>query len=247
MTKSRGNKWSFSRINTFDNCPYEFELLYLRGTEGEQNVFAEFGSFVHKILEMYYKGELTEFDLTNYYAEHYKENVVSPFPKFISGDKYYSDGLKYLSEFTSVNDEYEVLGVEKFITTEIDGEQFVGIIDLLLKDKKTGGPVVYDHKSKGEFKSKKELAHYLRQLYLYTHWVYENYGVFPTKLVFNLFRKNEKIECDFDEEEYENTLKWFKDKIAEIKSTKEFKEKDVADFYCKNLCSCRNFCEKGLE
>lgn len=244
---SLGSNWSFSRISTYDTCPYEFYLVYKQGAESEQNVFAQYGSYVHSILEKYYNDELTEFDLSDYYREHYKEEVNLTFPKFINGDKYFADAYAYLSNITSVKDKYNILGVEKFIKTKINGYNFNGIIDLLLEDKETKDLVVYDHKSKGEFKSKKELANYARQLYLYSHWVKETYGKFPTLLIFNLFRKGEEIVIPFKEEDYNATLEWFTSKIEEINLTEEYSAKKKSDFYCKNLCGVRNLCEKGLE
>lgn len=250
MTKRcLGKYWSFSRISTFDNCPYEFKLTYIDNIDGESNVFAEYGTFVHSILEKLYKGELTVFDLVDYYDEHYKEKVVSEFPPYIDADKYYQTGRAYFENYEPITSKYDVVGVEKRVNIDIEGNRFMGIIDLLLKDKETGEFIVYDHKSKSGFKSKKELKKYARQLYLYAYYVKQKYNVLPSKLVFNLFRKGEEVEINFNEKEYEDTLKWFKNEIEAIKSTAEdgFNQKAEADFYCKNLCNVRMWCEKGVE
>ena len=45
--------WSFSRLNSFKTCPYEWYLQYIEGISGEDNFYAEFGSYCHKILEKY--------------------------------------------------------------------------------------------------------------------------------------------------------------------------------------------------
>lgn len=242
-----GDYWSFSRISTFENCPYEFKLIYIDNVVGESNVFAEYGTFIHSILEKLYKGKLTVFDLVDYYDEHYQEKVVSDFPQYIDPDKYYETGRAYFENYEPITDKYDVIGVEKRVDISINGNRFVGVIDLLLKDKNTGEYVIYDHKSKSAFKSKKELKRYARQLYLYAYYVEQKYGVLPSKLVFNLFRKGEEIEIPFNDEEYNETLEWFKNEIEAIQSTSDFEQKSEADFYCKNLCNVRMWCERGVE
>lgn len=55
--------WSFSSINTYDTCPHCFKLIYLNNVRKVDNAFAEFGKFVHYLLEKYYKGEIEFFEL----------------------------------------------------------------------------------------------------------------------------------------------------------------------------------------
>lgn len=247
MTSHGTKYWSFSRVSTYNDCPYAFELIYNRHIESASNALAEFGSFIHEILEKYYNNELNEFELTDYYESNYKLKVVSKFPKYLSQESYYNKGYEYLANFSSVKNKYEVIGVEIPVRANINGYNFYGIIDLLLKDKESGEYVVYDHKSKSEFKSKKEKAHYLRQLYLYSYYVFKNYKKYPAKLIFNMFRKGEEIETAFDEDAFNEAIDWFTNTIKEIESTVEFKEKEKPDFYCRELCGVREFCDNGLE
>jgi len=47
---------SYSRLNTFKNCPRQFEYLYiLKSVKDEGNIHTEYGERVHKSLEMYGK------------------------------------------------------------------------------------------------------------------------------------------------------------------------------------------------
>jgi len=59
--------WSFSRVNSFQKCPYCWYLEYFlsegESPPSEENAFAEIGSLIHKILEKYVKGELEMFDM----------------------------------------------------------------------------------------------------------------------------------------------------------------------------------------
>lgn len=54
--------------------------------------------------------------------------------------------MTYLAEFDGFPG-FEIIGVEKEFNSMIAGEQFVGIIDLLLRDKKTDEIVIVDFKS----------------------------------------------------------------------------------------------------
>ena len=51
----------------------------------------------------------------------------------------------------------EILSVEERFELDIRGNPFVGIADLVLRDKRDGGIIVIDHKSKSMQSMKKEL------------------------------------------------------------------------------------------
>ena len=37
--------WSFSRLNSFYNCPYEWYLKFIECKQGRKNYFGQYGSF----------------------------------------------------------------------------------------------------------------------------------------------------------------------------------------------------------
>lgn len=39
-------QWSFSRLNSYYNCPYEWKLHYLECNKSENGFFGEYGSLV---------------------------------------------------------------------------------------------------------------------------------------------------------------------------------------------------------
>ena len=47
--------WSYSRIKAFDDCHYRWYLQYIRRLHGKDMFFASYGSFMHKLIELYYK------------------------------------------------------------------------------------------------------------------------------------------------------------------------------------------------
>ena len=58
--------YSYSKVKSFYNCPFYFFKNYLDRPEDfvpEGHGTSEFGSYVHKILEMYEKGELDNIKL----------------------------------------------------------------------------------------------------------------------------------------------------------------------------------------
>lgn len=244
--------WSFSRLNSFGHCPHEWKMHYLCGQYGMGSAMAQFGSFVHHILEMYLKGELDLFELPIYYDDHYAENVTLSFPhnNYVDlADKYYHQGLEYFENFDWDLSDYDILGVEKEVRFEYQGYQFVGYIDVLLRDKRDGKLVICDHKSstlkflKNGNISKTDIAHFeefKKQLLIYSHAVMQEYGEGSVKaLQWNLFRLGKIYTIPWSKREYEEAMKWAVDTIAQIRAETEWRPAPSA-FYCRELCSQRN-------
>lgn len=233
-----------------------FFLTYIKKEKQLQNAFAEWGSFGHSLLERYYKDQLELFEIATQYEVEYQNKVVQSFPpnSFVDlAEKYYQDGLKYFSHFEGLPDHYIVLAVEKKISVSINSLPFVGIVDLILKDKTDNGIIIVDHKSKSKFKNKTEQQEYARQLYLYSMYVKEKYGVYPKELQFNMFRAGEVITIPFDINDLQKAVQWFTDTVVAIYQEIEFKDKfDVCDnlsqddFFCNELCGSREICEQSI-
>ena len=185
--------WSYSRLTAFEDCPYGWFLKYIEGLPSKSNFFAEYGSFIHKILQMFYDGELSKNQLPLYYLDQFSKEIKTMPPKATTWNNYYSQGYRYLSSFKPVCKKPN--GVERKVQFEVSGKMFTGIVDLDFQDSEL---CIVDHKSrilKGR-KTKKEsatLGSYLRQLYLYAIPIYEIYHKYPDKLGFNCFRSQEMI------------------------------------------------------
>ena len=255
--------YSFSRISSFYNCPYEWRSVYIDCESRDGSAMAQFGSLIHKILEMYFKGELDFFELTDYYEKNFDNFVTYEFPAnpHVSlYNKYYQAGIEYLDNFTFDFKKYEVLGIEKRVTFNIGNYDFVGCIDLLLGDKVTGEIIILDHKSAsiGILKSgkiaKKDREHFedfKRQLYLYSIPIIEEYGKVD-KLKWNLFKEQKFIEIPWKEDEYNESIRWAEQTIKNIENETEWNiNKEMIEaqeqgkyppFYCMNLCSQRFRC-----
>ena len=186
------------------------------------------------------------FELADVYAAEYDEAVrhyFPPFPKGMAGT-YYDEGLAYFQSFDGFGDQYEVLSVEERFEIDIGGNPFVGIADLVLRDKETGGITVIDHKSKSMQSIKKSLQECTRQLYTYAAYVKQRFGAFPEMLRFNMFRYNTFIDEPFTMESYEETMRWITDTIARIRAEREWKVSS-SGYFCKFICSTRNGCPIG--
>ena len=182
-------QWSFSRLNSYYQCPYEWRLHYVECNKSENGFFGEYGSLIHKILEKYEKGELSLFELNEYYEEHFNKDVPHDAPpnKYVNiRQSYYDKGVDYFNNIDLDLERYEVLGVELKVEFKINGKDFVGYIDLLVQDKENGEIIIIDHKSasikilKNGKISKSDQQHFLefkRQLYLYSIPIIEKYGI----------------------------------------------------------------------
>lgn len=264
--------WSFSRLNSYYHCPYEWKMKYLCGKYGISSAMAQFGGYVHEIFEKYFKGELGIFELPIYYEDHYDENVTMPFPhnNYVDlAEKYYQQGLELFENFTEHDltsgefvEKYDVLGIEKEVKFEYKGYKFVGYIDLLLRDKADGKLIILDHKSaalkilKSGKIGKGDLEHFeefKKQLYLYSHAVIQEFGSGSVKsLRWNLFRLGTIYEIPWEEKEYKAAMEWAVSTIKTIEKddtwnpadelTKAMMDGKYPPFYCMNLCSQRDEC-----
>lgn len=219
-----------------------FYLQYLKKVPCEENAFAQYGTFCHELLERWAKGELPQFALSSEYEDGYDNAVTQSFPPFPKGMplKYYEAGKAYFDSFSGFGD-YEILTVEEKFELDIEGYRFVGIADLVLRDPKDGGIVVIDHKSKSMSAMKKELNVYRRQLYTYAAFVYQKFGVYPKKIMFNMFREGTFIEEDFSMDAFNETMTWIVDTIDAIILESEWKV-CPSSFFCRFVCSVFDHC-----
>lgn len=235
-------KFSFSKINTFYDCPYGYYLKYYKDIRtNKSHGTSEYGTFIHGILEKYEKKELDIKDLLKFYTENFDENVKSTFELNLGNgfkknfyDSYFNDGLEYFLNFKGFND-WKILEVEyEFDLNMKNNFIFTGKIDLI-GEMENGDIFICDHKSKKKFQTKKEQKKYARQLYLYSIAVKEKYGKFPKKLFFNMFRTGEIIEIDFDEKDYGEAVDWLYNSVEEISSEFDY-SKNFGTFFCNNFC-----------
>lgn len=241
--------FSFSRVNCYHQCPYQFYCHYIEKEDGLDNFWAQSGGFVHRLLEGILKKEITVDEAIVRFVRDFEDECDAPVSQKIKDTTF-----EKICEFLTSYDEdkikkYKILGVEEEVRFDIDGYSFRGFIDLLIENDR-GEIIVIDHKSAAYplGKNGKVLKNQLsafeehkRQLYLYSKAVLGKYGKFPSYLGWNHFKDNKTCLIAFDEEEYFNSLLWAKLSIESIKSDDVFAPKKDY-FFCKNLCEYREDC-----
>jgi len=223
-------------------------LLYeYLGIEQKDMFFASYGTFMHKLIELYLKGEKSQSQLVDMYLQGFKSEVRGRAPNRTVFANYFKSGLQYLRNISPLP--YNTVDVEKRVDLTIGGLPFCGYIDLV--GEKEGSFYVIDNKSRllkkrsnraKPTKSDLELDLYLRQLYLYSLAIEVQYGVLPKALCFNCFRNNLFIEEPFQEQAYAESKAWLLNSIEKIRCEAEFKP-SVEFFKCTHICEMQDHCE----
>jgi CRISPR/Cas system-associated exonuclease Cas4 (RecB family) len=234
--------WSYSRLNAYHTCPYMFYLQYIKEYQGIPSAFGLFGSFVHSILEKYFKGELLVFELSEYYKENFDKEVYVDFPPNAYVDlrqRYFETGLDFFNNFNGYEN-LKILEVEPEVNFKIAKYCMRGFIDLLARDQ-DNNLIIIDHKTRSEFKSRKELDEYLRQLYLYSIPIVEKYKEYPKELILNMIKEKRDIKVEYNTKKLEEAKMWVIHTIDTIKNDNEFKAKP-SQFFCDYICSVIEYC-----
>lgn len=241
-----GMTWSYSRLEAFENCKYSWYLKYMCEVDDDPGFYTSYGSFFHTILERYYKGELPKSEMKSRFLSDFPACVTGKRPNSDIVEKYIKAGVTYLENFTPL--ELNIVAVEKKVSFGIGELNFTGFIDIL--GERDGKYYIIDHKSR-ELKPRSnrspptakdaELDKMLRQLYLYSAAVKEEYGEFPTELCFNCFKFGVLIKEQFYTQNFNKTVEWANKMVEEIEKERDFPP-TIDFFYCKFLCGVRHEC-----
>lgn len=238
--------WSYSRIHSFEDCPYKWYLRYVMGIKEEPQFYSSYGSFVHEILERYYKGELPKERMLPEFLSNFSKKVEGERPSAGILQSYIQQGVALFKDYRPLP--YDVIAVEKKVGYSINGYKFTGIIDLV--GNKEGKLCVIDHKSRklrqrsGRRKptaKDEELDEMMKQLYIYAAAIEQEYGRTPDIIGFDCFRNQELIEEPFDQEAYRQALDWAISRIELIIKCTEFTPRPDS-FFCNNLCGLGDEC-----
>ena len=241
--------WSYSRLSSFNSCPYAWYLHYIEQEPEEDNWYAIHGTLVHEILESIANKKMSLDEASMYYAEHYDDNL-----EYISSkikDNTYGKCSNFFSsyEFDYLNN--NVVGAEVHLPFNIGELNFHCYIDLLLTNKNKEY-IIYDYKSSAYpfkkngvdlLKSQENIFQdHERQLYLYAEAVKQNYGAYPVELSWLHFKDSKIASIPFVKEKLEETLAWAKTTIEEITKEEEFPPNLNNFVMCNSLCGYRHSC-----
>lgn len=238
--------WSYSRISSFHDCPYRWFLRYIKDCREKPQFYSSYGLFMHKLLEEYYRGELSKKEMLTEFLFGFQKEVQGERPKESVVQKYIKLGLEYLKTFKPFP--YNMVDVEKEVRFKVEGIPFVGFIDYL--GESDGEYIIVDNKSR-DLKPRsnrdkptskdKELDEMLRQLYIYSAAVKQECGKFPKLLCFNCFKSGVLIKEPFKKEAYDEAIRWAVDSVNTIKDAEDFPPR-VEFFACRYICGVKDDC-----
>lgn len=253
----KNHKYSYSQLSSAYECPYMYYLEKIVHEDGVSNIFAEIGTLYHDVLDKWAKKEIETWDLSSEFAERYDAEVITEAPAVLAKNNYYEkqkqEGIAFFDNFDEFKG-FTIISAEEPFEVEIAGRRFVGIIDMILQDNNSGDLIICDHKSKSMKAFREAEDEMYKQQYLYSKYVYEQFGRYPDLLMFHLFKENgEKICRKFDINDYNKTLEWAEEVMNNIETWEEFEwgnckpqpEDGNPDFFCANICSMRNKCDNG--
>lgn len=239
-----GFKFSFSCLESFNNCSLCWKMHYLDKLEEDQNYYAEYGTAAHEVLEGWAKGEIPEFALAEEWESAYDKHVKHappPYPKGMA-EKNYKLAEKYFETFDGFGSQYEVASAEEQFEIDVDGYTVRGLADLVLLDKTDGRYVIIDHKTKSSASMDKDRDTYVHQLYIYAMYVYKRFGQYPKWMAFSLIKDNGRlVKEQFSMDGLERTKKWILDTIDQIKHSKEWIA-GGSSYFCQFICGFRYSC-----
>lgn len=221
-------------------------LKYIKHCNETDKFYASYGSFMHKLIEEFYKGSLTKEQMLSKFLMDFSKEVRGIRPQEGTVRKYIQCGSEYLRSFQPFR--FNMIDVEKRVEYDIDGIPFVAFIDYLGEE--NGEYVIVDNKSRDlKPRSKrtkptvkdKELDSMLKQLYIYSAAVKKEYGKFPKLLCFNCFRTETFIEEPFNKDAYNETVEWAKKQVESIKDTDDFYP-NREFFSCNYICGVSDEC-----
>lgn len=221
-------------------------LKYIKKYDETPQFYSSYGIFMHKLIEQFYRGELNKEELSIRFLLDFSKEVKGFRPPESVVKNYIAKGNEYLKHFKPFP--YNMIDVEKKVEFTIDGIPFVGFIDYL--GEKDGDLFIVDNKSR-DLKPKSnrkrptvkdaELDDMLKQLYIYSSAIKQEYGIFPKSLCFNCFKSGVFIEEPFDHNAYDSAIDWARNSIEYIKNTERFYPK-VEFFSCNYICGVQEKC-----
>ena len=194
---------SFSQYNMWSSCPQQYKLNYIdKLGESSGNIHTIFGSAMHETIQHFLdvmynvtKKQALQLDLEtmlyNQMVEHFKKESekmdegMYPCKKEELGE-FFEDGKKILSYFSKKLDKlytksgFELVAIEQVLNAKIkEGVNFVGFIDVLLKDKTTQEYVIIDLKTSTRGWNKYQKANKIKtsQMLLYKKFYSEKYDI----------------------------------------------------------------------
>lgn len=165
--KERGDTvYSFSRLDTMEQCEYQYFLSYKEKQKGIDNIYGLLGGRIHDTIEMIYNDEANKGDL-----KKSLDNVLLDcelmgvtFPNEDIAKNWKLNMYDFVDNFKKL--EHEFVTEEHILFEIFKGIWFQGYIDAYTKPNDNNEIDIIDWKTSSKF-SKKEMPKKARQLILY--------------------------------------------------------------------------------
>lgn len=213
---SEREKYSFSKLSCYGNCPKNYYLTYIEPVERSQNIYGMAGGDAHEIVQALEIGKITNKEAVKEWQS--KMNMYDffgedNFPTVKSKENYITDVTAYFRNFKPLPINGREVLIEKEFEVEIEGIIIRGFIDLTLidHDKKEIEVIDYKTSSKSGFTSK-NLIKKCYQLILYSlalQKLYPDYKI---------------VKCAFD------MLKYGVDSNGKVKERKDIKLEKESEY-----------------
>ena len=222
--KIKSNHYSYSKINTFFNCPQRYKIIYIdKIKNNSESIEAFMGKIVHSVLEWIFK-ENINFQLFDTLVERYKLDWNNSWHKDIFIAKinlkkefYYKLGIECLRNFYKnyhFSNNIKEFKTEFLVETQFSDYVLKGVIDRL--DIYEDRIYINDYKT-GKAISKKE-HHNNLQLFIYFLAIQSQYP--NKKIILNWYylrkKKNQIISLSYSKDDIERLMLILKDKIKKI-------------------------------
>lgn len=216
--------YSISRLNTIDECGWEYWQTYMEHLIGKDNIYGFTGTRIHKCLENIQNGIEVNFpeEVDKMLAEAKMLDITFPNEKIEK--KWKDDIISFAHNYVAPI--YNKVETEKLFLVELDGNYLQGIIDLVIYND-DGTVSIRDYKTSSKF-TNADLQEKGRQLILYG-LAMEQMGYKVKDLAWEMLKyveisyklKNGKIKTTIAERGY--ILEKLKSDITkEMKALKQF-------------------------
>jgi len=251
--------YSYSKLSTFEQCPFKFKLRYIDKIppEIEKTIEAHLGKTIHSALEWFYSqikenispslDQLISFYIKTWNKE-FASNTEITNKKFTAKD-YFNKGIHFLANYYLTNKPFEdnTLEVEKEIILHLGEEEqykIYGYIDRLAYNIKTQEYEIHDYKTANNLPPKQRLEND-KQLPLYSLAIKELVGKDKeVRLIWHFLAHNKKIHFKKTNEELEILKKETLNLIKEIEQATKFSKTQSP--LC-NWCEYKNACQNHQE
>ena len=243
--------WSYSKIESYFQCPQKFRLRYIEKvpTETKGTIHTFFGTMLHNVIERMYlereKGRISSLNIIwNLFENEWKNEFRKDELLFSEKEpEFFLEGKRIIQEFYKkfLSDKSKTLFTETQFFLDLEGKQYCIRIDRLSKT--DGVFEVRDYKT-GKPKTRSELLRDY-QLKVYALWVFENYqDARKVRLIWHYLRNMYDVDIELARKDVKETKAFIKQRIDSVeKAIVEDRFPAVKSPLC-NYCDFLEICKE---